>query len=437
MSVEVLPLGVRCNLKCGTPTATYCYQEPIRIAGNEGHPKYDMEAMMAALLKENYAFTIFGGESLLVPKKDLEKLFAFGQKTFGERAKKAGHSVNSIQTNATLMDEDHFALFKKYEVSVGVSMDGPDELNDARWAGSEEATREATEHSQWALEELLKRQISASLIVTLHRFNASAERLPRLIQWLQDLTTKGLRSVNLHLLEVDMPGVREQLVLTSAENVTALLACGRLMQTSPIKVAPLTEMVKLLRGEDHTNCTWNGCDPYTTAAVHGVDGQGNRGNCGRTCKDGPMWLKADTPGYERYLSLYFTPMDKGGCSGCRFFYACKGNCPGEGEHGDWRGKTEHCETLMRVFEKLEAEIISGGALPISLSPKRALAETNYLQAWQQGRNISLSEAIKPAVAQQAANTPHRDTPHLDHDDVVKPIVTHIDHDDNGGVSWKL
>ena len=457
-----MPMGVACNLKCGTPTATYCYQEPIRTAGNQGHPKYDMAAMKAALLKEGYKFTIFGGEPLLVPIDDLAELWRWGLETFGAAAAKHGDRPNGVQTNGTLITEAHFRLFRKYKVGVGMSVDGPDELNDGRWAGSIEATREATAHSLWALDQLLERKLGASIIVTLHRLNASAERLPRLLAWFRDLSAKGLRHVSLHLLEVDMPGVREQLALSAEENIAALLACARLQSEIPVAFSPLNDMVQLLKGEDQwnpredgsfqsaTSCIWNACDPYTTNAVHGVDGQGHRGNCGRTCKEGPFWQKASQVGFERYLTLAHTPQAYGGCQGCRFFSMCKGTCPGEGEQNDWRGKTEHCGVLMRVFEMLEAELVRSGIRPLSVSPERHAVELAQLAAWQAGRTMSLVQlragVSKAAAAAPAAggehwaavppDSPHQDVPHQDHQDVEHPLITHDDHADNvGRIPW--
>lgn len=453
MSTEVLPLGERCNLEC-----PYCYQEPIRTAGNEGHPKYDMTKMKATLLKQGNPFSLFGGEPLLTPIRDLEELFKFGADNFAEVAKQRGASINGIQTNGTLITDAHIELFRRYNVSVGISIDGPEELNDGRWAGDVPKTREATAASQGALERLLALGHPVSIIVTLHRLNGAPDKLPRLLEWLVDLSAKGLKYVNVHLLEVDMPGVRENLVLSSEQNVKALLAIGRLMATTPLQVMPLTDMMRLLKGEGETTCTWNSCDPYTTAAVQGVDGQGNLGNCGRTCKQGPHWLKADQPGFERYLALYHMPQSIGGCSGCRFFAMCKGHCPGEGEHeGDWRSKTEHCATLMTIFEALEAHMLEDGQMPLSLSPQRVVAEAAYLEAWQQGRNLTLPEALKSKWSRTREqcradgihhdgncdrcgygydryemNTPHLDTPHVDHDDAVKPHVTHVDHTDKGG-----
>src|SRR5687767_13565564 len=225
-------MGERCNIACG-----YCYQEPIRRAGNEGHPRYDMAKMKAALRAHGQPFSLFGGEPLLVPKRDLEELFRFGLELFEK---------NSIQTNGTLLDEEHLEMFVKYKVSVGMSLDGPDELNDSRWAGDLASTRKATASSQWALEQLLKRRMSVSIIVTLNRFNAAPDRVPRLAAWLRGLSQLGLKHVNLHLLQANSKAVKTNLGLTTDENVEAILACGRLMQDTELQIMPLTDMVRLL-----------------------------------------------------------------------------------------------------------------------------------------------------------------------------------------------
>jgi uncharacterized protein len=400
-----------------------------------------MEKMKTALKKNGQPFSLFGGEPLLVPMKDMEELFRFGLEQFGGIAKQRGLNANSIQTNGTLITPEHLDLFQKYQVGVGVSVDGPEELNDARWAGDEKSTREATKNTQWALEEMLQRKMSVSIIITLHRINAAPDRLPRLVAWVEDLAQRGLRHVNMHFLEVDGPGVRENLTLTSEENIAAVTEVSKVMARYKIDIMPLTHMRKLLRGEDGTTCTWNACDPYTTAAVSGVDGQGNMGNCGRTCKQGPHWLKADQKGFERYLSLYYTPQEYGGCQGCRFFYACKGHCPGEGmDEGDWRSKTEHCQTIMDLFTVVEAMELKAGNMPLSLSPKRQGIEDAYVRAWISGRTINLSDAVKnkpQPMSQEHVDTAHVDTPHIDHEDSVNPVVTHNDHNDNtvGGASW--
>jgi hypothetical protein len=117
MSVEVRPLGVKCNIQ-----SQYCYQNPQRDAGNIPN-EFDVPKMKAALDRAGSNFTIFGGEPLLVPEPVLEELLAFGKERFG---------TNGIQTNGTLINDRFIELFKKYSVQVGISVDGPEELNDVR-----------------------------------------------------------------------------------------------------------------------------------------------------------------------------------------------------------------------------------------------------------------------------------------------------------------
>src|SRR5579883_575382 len=66
MSVELRPLGVKCNIQC-----QYCYQNPQRDAGNVLQT-YDVAKMQAAIEQEGGPFTLFGGEGLMVPEPDLE-----------------------------------------------------------------------------------------------------------------------------------------------------------------------------------------------------------------------------------------------------------------------------------------------------------------------------------------------------------------------------
>ena len=114
MGVEVRPLGVTCNIQC-----LYCYQNPQRDAANISQ-SYDLTKIKEAIDIEGGPFTLFGGEPLLLPLRDLENLWAWGHERYGK---------NSIQTNGTLVSDEHIALFHKYKVHVGMSLDGPGELN--------------------------------------------------------------------------------------------------------------------------------------------------------------------------------------------------------------------------------------------------------------------------------------------------------------------
>lgn len=394
MSFEVRPLGVTCNLRC-----QYCYQNPERDANQPEH-HYDMDLLLSKIEESAAPFTLFGGEPLLVPLSDLEKIWAVGLKKWGE---------NHLQTNATLITDRHLDLFQKYRVAVGVSMDGPGALNDARWAGNLAKTRKQTRFSEEALERLRENHISTSMIVTLHRNNASSDKLPVLLAWLRYLDRLGIESTRLHLLEVDEVGVAEKYALSPSENLKALLAIEALEgQLDHMQLDVFGEMVEMLLGQDETaSCVWRACDPYTTDAVQGLEGHGHSSNCGRTNKDGIGFEKAPVVGYERYLALYHTPQVYDGCEGCRFFLMCKGQCPGTGNHGDWRNRTADCSTWKKLFIHLEKRLVAHDQQPLSLHPFRATMEAMMLEAWSEGANPSLQAALVTLqgamVAQQKKN----------------------------------
>src|SRR5204862_2704932 len=141
-------------------------------------------------------------------------------------------------------------------------------------------------------------------------------------------------------------------------------------------------------------CVWYACDPYTTRAVRGVEGRGQRSNCGRTNKDGIDFVKSPSEGFERYIALYHTPQEHGGCHGCRFFLMCKGQCPGTSIDGDWRNRTEHCAVWKSLYEHCEKQMLDQGHKPLSLSPLRARVEKMLLACWASGRNMTIATALR-------------------------------------------
>lgn len=376
MSIELRPLGVACNLGC-----RYCYQNPQREAGNL-RGRYNLNKMKAAALRHGKPFTLFGGEPLLMDFADLEDLLAWGHARFGR---------SSIQTNGVLIEDRHIDLFRRYEVDVGLSIDGPGELNDVRWKHSQVETREATEKVEQAIARLCARYKPPGIIVTLHRGNATPQKRPRLFAWIRQLAEMGIRSLRLHLLEVDSPLVRAQWALSPAENVDMLLDFIRFQEELPMLSFDLIrEIEELLQGRDQkASCIWRACDPYTTEAVQGVEGNGQSSNCGRTNKDGVDFVKAGQEGYERYVTLYHTAQNEGGCKGCRFFLMCKGQCPGTAIDGDWRNRTEHCSTWKGVFDAIERKLIQRGGIPLTIHPIRFRLEGVMIEAWGKGHNPSL------------------------------------------------
>ena len=380
MTVEILALGVACNLSC-----QYCYQNPLRDVGNT-RDSYDLDAIKRAVLSTGQPMALFGGEPLLMAKADIEDLLAWGHE-------RSDHSL--IQSNGVLIDDDHIRMFRAYNVHVGISIDGPGALNDARWDGTLARTRAATAKTEAAIARLCAENIPVGLIVTAHRVNCAPENLPVFLDWLRDLAALGVRTVRLHMLEVETEEVGAKYQLSTEECLSLLQALDDLgRELPPDFIDVFHDMARALRGEDENiGCVWRGCDPYTTAAVRGIQGNGQITNCGCTNKSGVNFVKADRPGYERYLALYQTPQAHHGCAGCRFFLMCKGKCPGTAVDGDWRNRTAECALWMARYELLETRALAAGATPLSQHHRRLEVERMMLQAWANGVNPSLTHVL--------------------------------------------
>ena len=384
MPVELRPMGVACNLAC-----TYCYQEPMREAGNI-HAKYDVDKMLEVAEKTNQPFHLFGGEALLVPKKDLERFWARGYELYGS---------NGIQTNGVLIDDEHIELFKKYNVSVGVSIDGPNELNNLRKVRSKKnddsATLEATQKIMENLQKLVRNGIQCAVIITLHKLNGTEENLPRMLKFIRWLGDLGIKSGNLHVLEVDrtMPD-QEKHVLSQKENIKAFLTFAEFFdkpENQDLDWNPFRDYEKAIVTEQFNalTCYFNRCDPMNTVAVYGVEGDGGLSNCGRTNKEGIDWYKADDVYYERYLSLYHTPPELNGCKGCPYFMVCGGGCPGECIDWDFRNKTIHCSTHKALFRYYEKKAEEQGIVPWTRRPERKILEKMLLEAMEKGTRVNI------------------------------------------------
>ena len=112
-----------CNLRC-----KYCH------SWKDGANQRMTFEVLCKIIKESLSdgnaniidFVWHGGETLIMPMKFYTK--ALWLQNFYKRENQKIY--NSLQTNATLLNEEWIAFFKKYNFSIGVSLDGPAELND-------------------------------------------------------------------------------------------------------------------------------------------------------------------------------------------------------------------------------------------------------------------------------------------------------------------
>ena len=128
----ILKITERCNINCD-----YCYFFNGKDESFKIHPKCISSKVLGDVvlfLKQGcidygvklLQIDIHGGEPLLQKKEQFGSMCALFYDSLADVTKVS----ISIQTNATLIDDEWIRLFERYRIQVGVSLDGPQFLND-------------------------------------------------------------------------------------------------------------------------------------------------------------------------------------------------------------------------------------------------------------------------------------------------------------------
>lgn len=153
------PVGDICNLRC-----TYCYYYartgPHCKMGNDELEIIVKETINCAPSKGKIHYTWHGGEPLLAGIDFFQKALSLQRKY----KKPEQTVVNQIQTNGTLISPDIAQFFKMNNFKVGVSIDGPKNINRAR---KFESNRSSFERTLEGIKNLHKYNVSFGLISTI------------------------------------------------------------------------------------------------------------------------------------------------------------------------------------------------------------------------------------------------------------------------------
>lgn len=120
------PVGSLCNLGC-----SYCYYlDKVSLFDEHSPLQLDLlEKVIKEYIElndgEQIVFDWHGGEPLLLGLDYFKKIVNLQNKYRRDK-----HIYNTIQTNATLLDDDFAIFFKENNFLVGVSVDGPQDVHD-------------------------------------------------------------------------------------------------------------------------------------------------------------------------------------------------------------------------------------------------------------------------------------------------------------------
>ena len=174
------PSGSTCNIDC-----TYCFflsKERLYPDDRQRMSEATLEAYLRQLIEAHRTPEVTvawqGGEPTLMRLPFFEKAMEIV-----EKYRRPGQAVkHSFQTNGLLLDDDWCAFFKRHQVLVGLSVDGPRELHDAnrvdrRGQGTFELVMQG-------LEKLRRHGVDFNILCTVNAANQAQGR--RVYRFLRD-----------------------------------------------------------------------------------------------------------------------------------------------------------------------------------------------------------------------------------------------------------
>ena len=308
--ILILEGALKCDRNC-----KYCYQ---KILHGEGTLNYDKEAIANTVkfLYKKYKdeIVLHGGEPLLLPLQDIEYFLKLSYELSGE---------SSICTNGLLINEDHIKLFKKYNTSVAVSIDGFHPQNILR------CTKEETERTLQNISILADENIPITIMIVAHKLNYN-HILDFIIKMSKIVKAFKVNHESLTPYSI-MP--EELFLLWKKLAKLQLLPSG-------IVIDPINLFVSnLLTNGETSECYNSLCDFNCTQRAKRVMPNGEVYNCSVLPIQTPYSFK---PSYKRYYILERTE-----CRGCKFWNYCYGGCAAY-----YYNKDRYCYAFYKIYEYL-------------------------------------------------------------------------------------
>jgi len=312
---------VEASLKC-TGNCSYCYNKDIR---NKVEENLDLEKIVEQMSKfRGNTFCLHGGEPLILPFEVLERLCM--------EASRLGRA--HIQSSLIGFKKEHLDLFKKYDVKVGVSLDGFGELNKFRGNDPDITWDRAMKLREYGL--------CNGFLIVVSRANGLPEQREEMKNFILQIHNVGLQA---RLLPCRHPDLRYQLTIDEMKEFYSDIL-DFMIENNIRGWSPYADIALATRGEwGRVWCRFSGCDPFATKGGIVITAEGKITTCHKF-KDKRYYRLPDRRDTRANLLLQTD------CKGCKWFKYCRGGCPGDAIDFDWRNKTYWCEVWKMLFEKL-------------------------------------------------------------------------------------
>jgi uncharacterized protein len=325
----ILILTRRCNLSC-----KYCYN------GEAEGTDMSFEIMDAAfrLLGDGegpFHVQLTGGEPGLTPELILAALKKAEE--FSRERERPG--TIALQTNGTLLSQELILEIKKYRVDIGLSLDGPPDVNDRVRGGSVSLLK--------GLDLLTKNSVPFNVTSVVSDLNSTnLKELPLFLA-----PYPGLRGVGLDLLVRKGRGKalspKRETLRAEAMRLYQTLALVNLRRKTPIVLREL-ELVKraCLKGPKSSFCEAH------RAGSLAVDPSGLLFPCGQAAGDASVSM--GTVFHPKAPSINFGDYNLAGphCEGCPLQGRCPGECPSRLYFNNGESPPLVCELYRGLYEAM-------------------------------------------------------------------------------------
>lgn len=358
-SLLIKPTSAQCNLAC-----SYCFyvdrdSDPYKGAGRT------MDRDTLAALVRNYmeystgqaVFAWQGGEPTLAGPEFFEEACRLQQR-YGA----SGQSVaNSLQTNATLLDERWCEILRRYKFLVGISLDGPREIHDAYRLrrGGQGTWRRVMD----SIELLQRNGIELNILCVVHKENV--RKAKELYRFFRGLGVEYIQYIPIAEFEAD--GSAQPWAITAEEYGRFLAQTFRLWWPNRrnVRIRFFDNLAESLAGLAAGSCSLHeSCDSYCVVEHNGdvypcdffVREEWKLGNV----RDTSFAEIARRGRRFEFAGRKSLPNDK--CEECEYVSLCHRGCPKlrEGRQGRFEDLDYFCEAYKLAFRvavpKLRKEV---------------------------------------------------------------------------------
>lgn len=350
-SLLIKPASAVCNLDCA-----YCFYldreaDPYKALPARRMTSDTLERLVDTWLFYSYpqsTFAFQGGEPTLAGLRFFERLVEL-QKQYGRN----GQSVsNALQTNAVLIDENWARLFKEYNWLLGVSLDGPAEVNDLYRYNKE--GRGTWKRVIESVETLQKHKVEFNCLCVLSQANVEKPR--ELYRFYRSLGVDNLQFIP--LAEFDAQGAPLPFTITPEQYGRFLCEMFDLWwpDRRKVRIRFFDNTAEALAGMKPGSCTMHEtCDSYVV-----VEYNGDVYPCDffveKDWKLGNIVLDSWSEIARRQRRFGFASkktLHHPECQVCEYQSICHGGCPKfrHGPHQRFEDLDYFCSAYKMIFAK--------------------------------------------------------------------------------------